>query len=464
MKSQEPHIAIFWDYENCSVPSNSSGYDIVRQIRNLAHEFGSIRLLKAYTQLSDQAIHSPRSVILRSELQSSGVSITDCPHNNYKNVADQMIIVDMLAFAMDNPSGPDLTTIMLISGDRDFAYALSTLQLRRYNVVVVAPTTAHPSLRAQASRFFEWNTDILASAGKEVSTHSPSGNRSRSNNDIAIGSPGSRTTSLAASGGSTFLSGLRASYHSKENSKSEGPTPKSGTPSRNLNFQVHQSSLPGIINTDYAAADIPRQTDKCYAVPTSSNTQVKPLLEDSHTSPKDMNLVKSNNALVVAGAQSEEHVHGGRVMLSSLPNLPIPVGASSKTVTQIKPPKSKHDLPTDTISSTTLLVSSSSTPSISPRPVAQLFPGPKSIPQCFLPLVHHLERLRRKGILAPSRSDVSSFLVKADKQMYQRAGCTKFKDYASKAEKMGLIQLGGKEEEAWIGLHPDLHGRIELNF
>ncbi|KAJ3991778.1 limkain-b1-type NYN domain-containing protein, partial [Lentinula boryana] len=156
MKPQDAHTAIFWDYENCSVPSDLSGYDIVKQIRSLAHEFGSIKLLKAYTELSEQAIQSSRFLILRSELQSSGVSITDCPHDNYKNVADQMIIVDMLAFAMDNLSSPASTTIMLISGDRDFAYALSTLRLRRYNVVVVAPSNIHASLRAQSSSFFNW--------------------------------------------------------------------------------------------------------------------------------------------------------------------------------------------------------------------------------------------------------------------------------------------------------------------
>ncbi|KAE9389468.1 hypothetical protein BT96DRAFT_767496, partial [Gymnopus androsaceus JB14] len=149
-------VGIFWDYENCAAPSSLNGYELVQRIRDVAHEFGSVKLLKAYTELSERSINSPRSITLRSELQSSGVSITDCPHNGYKNVADQMIIADMLSFAMDNPTNPSNTTIFLISGDRDFAYALSVLRLRRYNVVVMAPSVVHPSLRAQASRFFEW--------------------------------------------------------------------------------------------------------------------------------------------------------------------------------------------------------------------------------------------------------------------------------------------------------------------
>lgn len=78
--------------ENCAAPSSMSGYELVKRIRDVAHEFGSIKLLKAYTELSEQNINSSRSIALRSELQSSGVSITDCPHNGYKDVADQMII------------------------------------------------------------------------------------------------------------------------------------------------------------------------------------------------------------------------------------------------------------------------------------------------------------------------------------------------------------------------------------
>ncbi|KAJ3772591.1 NYN domain-containing protein [Lentinula raphanica] len=194
MKPQEAHIAIFWDYENCSVPSNLSGYDVVKQIRSLAHEFGSIKLLKAYTQLSEQTMNSSRSFALRSELQSSGVSITDCPHNKFKNVADQMIIVDMLAFAMDNPSGPATVTIMLISGDRDFAYALSTLQLRKYNIVVVAPSTIHASLRAQTSTFFDWDEKILTGAGK----YRPTPNFNQHTRDQSSHSSNDATCTVAA--------------------------------------------------------------------------------------------------------------------------------------------------------------------------------------------------------------------------------------------------------------------------
>ena len=56
------------------------------------------------------------------------------------------------------------STIVLISGDRDFAYALSILRLRRYRVVLIALSNAHPSLIAQASLCFNWVSDVVEPA------------------------------------------------------------------------------------------------------------------------------------------------------------------------------------------------------------------------------------------------------------------------------------------------------------
>ena len=60
----------------------------------------------------------------------------------------------MMAYAIDHPAPG---TIVLISGDRDFAYAISTLRLRRYRVIVVAPPQTHLSLLSLASLAYAWN-------------------------------------------------------------------------------------------------------------------------------------------------------------------------------------------------------------------------------------------------------------------------------------------------------------------
>ena len=66
--------------------------------------------------------------------------------------------VDMMAHAIDTPAP---STIILISGDRDFVYAVSVLGLRQYRVVLLAPRAAHSSLKAQASTVYNWPDDCL---------------------------------------------------------------------------------------------------------------------------------------------------------------------------------------------------------------------------------------------------------------------------------------------------------------
>src|SRR6267154_598887 len=69
------------------------------------------------------------------------------------------MLVDMLAFAVDHPSP---ATIILIAGDRDYAYAMSTLRLRQYSVVLIVPPAPNisQSLESQASVVIDWNYAI----------------------------------------------------------------------------------------------------------------------------------------------------------------------------------------------------------------------------------------------------------------------------------------------------------------
>lgn len=76
----------------------------------------------------------------------------------------------MLCFAMDHPTSK--TTIVLISGDRDFAYVLSALKARKFSVVVITQGNAHVSLRMQATTAFNWNSDVLFKNTDFVSSNS----------------------------------------------------------------------------------------------------------------------------------------------------------------------------------------------------------------------------------------------------------------------------------------------------
>jgi hypothetical protein len=76
----------------------------------------------------------------------------------YGTVADKQIIVDMLAWALDNRSG----TLILISCDKDFSYACSVLRNRRYKVIVIAPSSGiSTSLSQSADEVLEWRQRVL---------------------------------------------------------------------------------------------------------------------------------------------------------------------------------------------------------------------------------------------------------------------------------------------------------------
>jgi hypothetical protein len=80
------------------------------------------------------------------------VTLIDCI------VTDLVRIVDLIAHALDNPPP---ATVVLISGDRDFVYAVSILRLRKYNVVLLAPSAVHSSLRQQVTIAYEWPRSVL---------------------------------------------------------------------------------------------------------------------------------------------------------------------------------------------------------------------------------------------------------------------------------------------------------------
>ncbi|KAL5490375.1 hypothetical protein ACEPAI_5208 [Sanghuangporus weigelae] len=159
--------AIFWDFENCRPSSNISGNKVVYNIRRLVQGYGSITTFRAYIDLSVDCAYS-RSISFHSDLQSSGLSLVHCPHNGKKDVADKMMIVDMLAFAIDRPAP---ACIVLITGDRDFAYAAAILKLRGYRIIAISPASnAHTSLKVQADELYDWQTDILDSMDSVVDT------------------------------------------------------------------------------------------------------------------------------------------------------------------------------------------------------------------------------------------------------------------------------------------------------
>ncbi|KAG5645014.1 hypothetical protein DXG03_007291 [Asterophora parasitica] len=156
------NVAIFWDFESLPPHSSQPEYKLVESIRSSAHDFGSVISFKAYVDTSTLSSN------LRAELQASGVSLTDYPHG--KDMADKMLVGDMIAYAIDHPSP---STIFLISSDVHYAYVVSILRHRRYKVVVLCPSATQSSLVQAASVHIDWNTHVLGDAAPPSPTPPP---------------------------------------------------------------------------------------------------------------------------------------------------------------------------------------------------------------------------------------------------------------------------------------------------
>lgn len=65
---------------------------MVDSIRRIVQQFGTVVKFKAYFELMLGGNQTARVALFQSELQCSGVSLTHCPHNGRKDVADKMMI------------------------------------------------------------------------------------------------------------------------------------------------------------------------------------------------------------------------------------------------------------------------------------------------------------------------------------------------------------------------------------
>jgi hypothetical protein len=142
-----------------------------------------------------------------------------------------------------------------------------------------------------------------------------------------------------------------------------------------------------------------------------------------------------------AEGQSKKHSYSGTSDMrgsSSSPNPPI----NLQTPDQEKPPSYSHSHipPKHGLKSTLSPVEGVSKPLTPPLE--------------FTTIVEVLRLWRSKGHEQPLRSDIALAIVTRDREVYAKAGTDSFAKYTSKAQKLGLIKLGGGVSTAWISLQP----------
>ncbi|XP_068654581.1 uncharacterized protein [Aristolochia californica] len=149
-------LAIFWDFENCPIPSDVRAEDVAGNIRMALRVHpvikGAVTTFSAYGDFNS----FPRR--LREGCQRTGVKLIDVPHGR-KDAADKAILIDMFLFALDNPPP---SSILLISGDVDFAPALHVLGQRGYSIILVIPTGMGVSSALSSAGRFVWDWPTVA--------------------------------------------------------------------------------------------------------------------------------------------------------------------------------------------------------------------------------------------------------------------------------------------------------------
>lgn len=153
-------VGVYWDIENVGLPDDVTPLAAVTAMRErIMANFGDIMEFKAYVDL--QMYTSKFNPFTRVALGDAGLQIVDATHGGVemkrKEVADKLIIVDALWFALTNKDA----TICIISGDSDFSPLLAKLRMRGIRTIVVTASKNVRSLREQATFALRWPEDFL---------------------------------------------------------------------------------------------------------------------------------------------------------------------------------------------------------------------------------------------------------------------------------------------------------------
>jgi len=447
-------VAVFWDYENCALPSNASGHAVVNKIRQLAHRHGSVKVFKAYMELPEQP--SQKNIALRSELQSCGVTMIDCPHNGRKDAADKMMIVDMMAYAIDTPAP---ATIILISGDRDFVYAVSILCLRQYSLVVLAPAVAHSSLKAQATAVYAWPGDVLpevkAAINRRVSMSSANLSETQRSSTEVIVRPASQAAPASAAPASPPPSpAVLRRGQMKENGISSTTPP--WIPSGSLFTHSNPSEASGDIGTpssDKTAVESGSEAadDLFDASPSddviTSTSITTSVVQTSGAAFEDRAqdiYIRAEESYPTFLAESTSHENSWAGPLQDLSE--IRLNANALPFRSTYEHTSQAETHEDII------------PAQAPKPLPS-----GGVPPEFRPLIKVLKRELKQGNRKIAFSDLGTLLRQESPAVYERAGVAKLKDYTNLAEDAGIVVIkdniygpGGVDGQRWVSLHPRL--------
>ncbi|CAM8925423.1 unnamed protein product [Rhodiola kirilowii] len=142
--------SVWWDIENCQVSKGLDPHTIAQNISSALEKIN----YRGPVSISAYGDTNQIPAAVQHALNSTGIALNHVPAG-VKDASDKKILVDMLFWAVDNPSPANY---LLISGDRDFSNALHQLRMRRYNILLAQPQKASAPLVAAAKSVWLWTT------------------------------------------------------------------------------------------------------------------------------------------------------------------------------------------------------------------------------------------------------------------------------------------------------------------
>ncbi|KAJ6315094.1 hypothetical protein OIU78_018559 [Salix suchowensis] len=148
--SKNVRVSVWWDIENCNVPSGVNVFRVAQAITTALRGNG----IKGPVQITAFGDVLQLSRANQEALSSTGINLAHIP-NGGKNSADRSLLVDLMCWVSQNPPPAHL---FLISGDRNFASVLHRLRMNNYNILLAAKDTAPSVLCSAASIMWQWDS------------------------------------------------------------------------------------------------------------------------------------------------------------------------------------------------------------------------------------------------------------------------------------------------------------------
>jgi hypothetical protein len=416
-------------------------YIIAENIRNVVVNFGTVIQFKSYMEFSENS--QGVSKLFRSELQTSGVTITDIPPaGNKRDCASKIMMIDIMAFAIDHPSP---ATIVLISGDQDFVYSLAALRNRRYTIVLIAPNSSVPIiLKSQANAVLEWrymfneeilnmepfSLNLMGNSTNQSENMIPSGNSNPKVNSADVSK--SNKNSISAPANNSLLYSAAVGSTGKNSSIVPSPVLQEMA-------NMYSGGIPLSNSSDPFASTVKR---------TGSSGSF---------STKEAVLNLKQNEILSRKSTFSEKSPNSRFPFGILPlGSPVPEVKNSNLANSftnpLNYPKEANPSRGSSFCEKDVFENKNKDDSKTVETAQPFFnsPKPRGVFDLFIEI---LEKFRQNGDVQPRRSKVGNELARLNPMIYYRAHCSSFKEYIDLAVKEGIVTIGGEKGLAWVQLN-----------